>query len=511
MLLNSSHNIQKHVSKYWISMSSKTLRKTSNATLLVFLILLIIYVYVQHKQHKYRQYILKQTAYNNNHHLINITFQFNEMFTIRNLTVIRFHIGQIIKGIKPLLIHTFDKINIPLFKNLSLQYDNEVANAYKNSYFEILGKLNITTVFLKVGCEILSHLQFPLLIHSSNNCKRISSPNHYHSICVNKPDLINTTYFNISAFNVGLPQGYEFYLNKKATVTYIHVLPNAVVVEDGDIYINGLKIVPQRCQQNLRYQANIIKDTSYSKNKIFTIAQFWGAGYFHAMIENLPRISPYLEILRKHKDIKIHVKKKTAFIVTALNILGIDSCRIITGNWKADIIYMPAGTACGSPSIFNIQLLSMEMRLRIPYPPQERKSIIVIQRSTKRYFKHHKKIVELIKEYLKDSDVTVEIFSDQLLPTFNDTMAMFNRAFMVVAPHGAGESNLIFSEPGTVLIEGLCVKNKQEIVLCYRNLMSSLGHEYFGFLAKNNCLETKAEELLPVISYYMNKYLNTNN
>ena len=55
-------------------------------------------------------------------------------------------------------------------------------------------------------------------------------------------------------------------------------------------------------------------------------------------------------------------------------------------------------------------------------------------------------------------NLNLEVFSDKNLPSLNEAIRMFNRAIIVVAPHGAGNSNLVFSEPGTVLVEGLCQK-----------------------------------------------------
>ena len=114
----------------------------------------------------------------------------------------------------------------------------------------------------------------------------------------------------------------------------------------------------------------------------------------------------------------------------------------------------------------------------------------------------------MIQNSTKYTDIKVELFTDENLPTLEETMAMFNRAFMVVGPHGAGETNLLFSEEGTVNIEGLCLSGGR-IVLCYRNLMRVLGHRYYGLLPDGDCKDTQPEQLEETLKYYLNTlYLN---
>lgn len=59
------------------------------------------------------------------------------------------------------------------------------------------------------------------------------------------------------------------------------------------------------------------------------------------------------------------------------------------------------------------------------------------------------------------------MFSDNPVPPLHDALRMFSRAWMVIGPHGAGLSNMFFTEPGTVVLEGLCY-NKGKANLCYR-------------------------------------------
>jgi len=56
----------------------------------------------------------------------------------------------------------------------------------------------------------------------------------------------------------------------------------------------------------------------------------------------------------------------------------------------------------------------------------------------------------------------------------------------VVAPHGAAESNLLFSQPGTYVVEGVC--NLPLVNLCFQRLAHILGHHWHGLMARRGCM-----------------------
>ena len=458
---------------------------------------------------EYVSSIIFKKYHNNNLHissLWNCSCQQDICFK-RNMTTLNSNLNEIKAVVEHFMTEIKEKQKTNNFTRF-LSGEKTVANAYSKNYFQILYLNNITTYFIRIMKTQSRYFQSSSSRYSSNKCSvltkpNLQQPNAYHANCVGIEELMNQNNSYNTAFDVGLPFNYSFERKDEIILTFLHILKNVLLSNVGDVYAGYIKIIPQRCQQQLNYVSNFHKNVRIFENEVFTIAQFWGAGYFHALVEELPRIAPYLEFLKAHKNIKVHVNSKQSFIMNILNILGISSDRIITGHLQAKILYMPAGSGCGRPSLFNIQLLSMKLRSLIPLPPQERRTIVLIKRSKKRFFKHHDEIYTLIKNIIKDANIILEIFSDTELPSFNDTMIMFNRAFMVIGPHGAGESNLIFSEPGTAVIEGLCINHKHEMVLCYRNLMNALGHKYYGYVPSHNCFDVKAPELGPVIKYFV--------
>ena len=98
---------------------------------------------------------------------------------------------------------------------------------------------------------------------------------------------------------------------------------------------------------------------------------------------------------------------------------------------------------------------------------QVRDTIVLIQRSHKRFFNYHDDIKKMLTKYANELNLRMFVFNDRDLPPATVTRDIFNRALVIVAPHGAGESNIVFSQQGTVLIEGLCYAHGK-LNLCYQ-------------------------------------------
>jgi hypothetical protein len=140
-----------------------------------------------------------------------------------------------------------------------------------------------------------------------------------------------------------------------------------------------------------------------------------------------------------------------------LNMLGIHHSRLITERViKANILYVPPGGPCGNSPFFATQILASAITKQKTHNMSNKRDVIVlIKRSKKRWFKNHSYILRMLKTHASNLNLTVEVFDDNPLPHVDKTVDIFYRALIVIAPHGAGEANLIFSQPGTLLIEGL--------------------------------------------------------
>ena len=91
----------------------------------------------------------------------------------------------------------------------------------------------------------------------------------------------------------------------------------------------------------------------------------------------------------------------------------------------------------------------------------------------------------MLERAARDYNLTYTLFNDNPTPSLNDTMMMFHSAVIVVGPHGAGLSNVFFSQPGTYVVEGVC--NLPHVNLCFQRLTHILGHHWHGVTSRRGC------------------------
>ena len=77
--------------------------------------------------------------------------------------------------------------------------------------------------------------------------------------------------------------------------TYVSVLPNAVVNGDGYVISNQAKLAELTCHSESK--SNCFSKAKDVYDEVFTITQYWGRGFFHGTIENLPRLAPFIPFL----------------------------------------------------------------------------------------------------------------------------------------------------------------------------------------------------------------------
>ena len=280
---------------------------------------------------------------------------------------------------------------------------------------------------------------------------------------------------------------------------YTFLATDAIVLFNGVIVTNRGLIVPQQCKQKHPVPRNQNKLKTY--DEVFSLTQNSGTLFYHSTLEDLPRIAPYVEFLNENKHIKIHTKNQT-FHTHMLEMLGISKERLVFGNVKARLVYMPAGTACGRPGVFTTQLLSRIFHSRLPGDVLSSKqdTIILIKRSSRsRQFRNHANIFKMLKQVASDRGMRAMEFRDNPTPPLNETMALFYRAALVLAPHGAGLSNMIFSQPGVVVLESFCMIN-----LCFRNFAVISGNIHHGYVNEDfSCLNSTAKNYKHDVEHHL--------
>ena len=352
-----------------------------------------------------------------------------------------------------------------------------------------------------------------------------------------------------------------------AALTYMHIGTNGLVNKIGQVLLNDAKIEQKSCPIEAQVSGNSDSRTmeEYPMHKeVFVISQFWN-GYYHVVIEQMSRLTPFICFLRSHPSVRIHMNiadEMMDVVGKYFDLINIDSTRIIRGVVRAQVIYLPAGTPCTNPALFNIRLLSLWLRHSIRTVPDfnqaipgsteplrnsrgpvtgskgaipgftgtisyqtrskpgspriipdskvngtdPRTSVVLIKRQKgrrRRWFDHHQEIKNQLLTMTTGNNsniFTLDEFTDPV-PPLGEVGRMFSRAAVIVAPHGAGLSNMLFSDPGTVVVEGMC--RVAFTALSFRNLAYLLGQRYYGVFTRKSCVELTPSELLRPVSFYL--------
>ncbi|KAK2153759.1 hypothetical protein LSH36_287g03032 [Paralvinella palmiformis] len=267
----------------------------------------------------------------------------------------------------------------------------------------------------------------------------------------------------------------------------------------------GYKIVPYHCRSALNN-----KVTNYNTEllplytELFSISQCWGGSFFHKTIEIFPKISPYLEFLKRKPHIKVQVYNKDDYTNFIMESLGIVRDRLISGVVRAHVIYLPRGTSCGTSNIQETQLLSHYLRLSVPKQEDGIRNLVLIRRSRSRSFTQQAKISEKLQVVAEEYGLKFYLFKDNPVPEMDEVRREFNKAAIVVAPHGAGLSNLLFCRPDTVVLEVIC--NPPHTNMCYTRLAHLLGLRYYALMSRGGCeahINIPAEELEQLVRFLL--------
>ncbi len=121
--------------------------------------------------------------------------------------------------------------------------------------------------------------------------------------------------------------------------------------------------------------------------------------------------------------------------------------------------------------------------------------VLLVKRAVgrKRWMANHDDILAWIKETLPHTQVHVVESA-----SVSAQAAMFRAATVVFAPHGAGLSSLIFSRPGTSVVEVIPQIGHKRSYATYKQLSLSLQLNYFGTVANDDEMAMKISKPLAV-------------
>ncbi|ELT99174.1 hypothetical protein CAPTEDRAFT_215897 [Capitella teleta] len=396
-----------------------------------------------------------------------------------------------------------EETNNPTTFDLQSNTSQKLA-AFNEDFFSDLKQFPfVQTVFFQLDFAEMRRLTFPKKYEfTSNNCEGLRKFNKYpiNNCRSSHTALLEGYAVKEYVVNIGMPNNFIQEPHNE-TWTYLHIIQNAAVSEHGDVITRNLTLSPQRCRSDdggkLPHRYGELKVYDH----VLDVHQFWDHGFYHSTFESLPRLTPYVSFLNDNPDVMIYSRNNND-IQGLLGIQNLNKRLLKDNNFRAKVLYSPAGGRCGMPALLTTQLLSLYAKRDLENNPLTRDKIILIKRSYKRFFNNHDVIASMLAKEAAAHDLELVVFRDDPVPSVELTRRMFNEAILIVAPHGAGESNMMYAQPGTVLIEGVCYVGDRAIQLCYYPASQLLGIRYYALFFESGCSNITAEQIqTPVVHF----------
>lgn len=206
----------------------------------------------------------------------------------------------------------------------------------------------------------------------------------------------------------------------------------------------------------------------------------WGTNYFHFLIDTLPNLA-VLRAVSWEPDWILVYQRRSKFVDRIFQKLGLEKKIIYTSirDWyEADEMLV-----CTAPNqrIGKYESWGMNFLNQVFKPEKESKKIrLFIDRSgtAVRKLRNQAQMLDQLSKY---NFVTVRLEEK----TIQEQVNLFHNAEVIIAPHGAGLSNIAFCQPNTKIIELFSPKYVQTM---YRKMAARLQLPWLGVLGKGEML-----------------------
>ena len=193
----------------------------------------------------------------------------------------------------------------------------------------------------------------------------------------------------------------------------------------------------------------IPKDSVPVYNQVVSIANRWGDQVFHFPMECLAGLSGLDSSLIKES--KIHVTSKTKWTLSWLELAGIGDDQVVDGTVHARKLIAPRLAQCGEPFRDQLDYVS-SLVPSVDESDEFMNPILYVKRSS-RTVGDGEGIEHAIRDWARLLNITMIVHDDKNLPPLSEQLRLFQRAAVVVSPHGAALSLLVASRPGTCVVE----------------------------------------------------------
>jgi hypothetical protein len=123
---------------------------------------------------------------------------------------------------------------------------------------------------------------------------------------------------------------------------------------------------------------------------------------------------------------------------------------------------------CGNPSLEKIEIMREIISQKVVF--EKRIGILIRRTESYRNIVNHDDVLAMLRRV--HPGIEWRVFTSETIPT---TAEWFSQAKIIVAPHGAGLTNMLFSPAGIPIVEFMPSSNPN---ICYWHLSEMLRHSY---------------------------------
>jgi hypothetical protein len=197
--------------------------------------------------------------------------------------------------------------------------------------------------------------------------------------------------------------------------------------------------------------------------KVIDLNYLWCTEYFHFFTEVLPNA-----LFLTNTGVKYPIFCRTSkFTEPAFRWFGITNEIVSSLPPLKTKQVVPIYVECGNPSFQKIRLLRDVIESKVHFKSTHG---ILIRRHGSRELLNEEEVFNFFQK--KYPELTWVIFD---VLSIEDTATLFSKAAKIIAPHGAGLTNMIFAPKGTEILEFMPASDPN---LCYWHLSEMLGHSY---------------------------------
>jgi Glycosyltransferase 61 len=273
-----------------------------------------------------------------------------------------------------------------------------------------------------------------------------------------------------------------------------------------------------RRQSTTRHNNNNNNVVRIDDTTVVFIAQFWGDTYYHALIEDLPRLAYLWDFIVAHNT------TTTTTILCPTGPLMTDDriaqfwnpllLRHANVTWRpydttGQTIYhirgrllIPTGTQCGhgqplplnmmrdrlSPSLSSLSTSSSRAPVGNDDDDDDTTAkpiMILVQQRSNRGLANHDELINALTTAAFAPHCTIVVQNDD--QTMNEYALLHQHAHLVIAPHGAGLANLVFTRRNVIrgVLELFSTEGNNPITghtLCHQRTAIALGIPHVSYL-----------------------------